>query len=270
MLFSIWREDKPSSTEHPHPFSEKAVEELVYNQTSRVTIGERCPSAPPEYWTKPSLSLIRGELGGFMGKHRLVEYLASIGTPEIQQADQRESEIHKAKEAVIPDENSSKSKSGAKIPDFHPRHEISSLFSQFAKEFTEKASKRGLELHWVGIGTWKMPTKITDEVITGKHLEAWRLSSENIARGNKDALNELRQEAHAQQINSQIQNIPLARFNNGSDDHHERRVQDLLVAYREQLIEAVELLRKSKKQVPGSIYQAIEYLDKILGYHWVR
>jgi hypothetical protein len=83
-------------------------------------------------------------------------------------------------------------------------------------------------------------------------------------------LNELRQEAHAQQINSQIQNIPLARFNNGSDDHHERRVQDLLIAYREQLIEAVELLRKSKKQVPGSIYQAIEYLDKILGYHWVR
>jgi hypothetical protein len=266
MIFSIWRKNQPATAEHPHPFDPKAVETLVYGQKSRVTLGERCPSVPPEDWTVSGLGLIRGELSKFMSKRRLVEYLASIGTPEVQQARQRESEIRKAKDAVIPGEDAAETQSKLELPDFQPRHKISSLFGQFAREFTEKASKRGIELHWVGIGTWQ-PHK---EIIPERHIEAWRLSSENLTRGTDDAIQELRQETRLQQIIRQIQDIPLARFKNSSDDKHEHRMQDLLVAYREQLIEAVELLRKSKKVVPGSIYQAIEYLDNILGYHWVH
>ena len=269
MVFSIWRKNQPASAEHPHPFDPKAVEALVYDQTSRVTLGERCPSAPPEYWTKPSLSLIRGELGGFMGKHRLVEYLASIGPAETQQARQREDEIRKAEDAVLPGEDPAEARPEPELPDFYPRHKISSLFSQFAREFSEKASKRGLELHWVGIGTWKMPTKITDEVITGKHLDAWRLSSENLVRGSQEAIQDLRQETRLQQIIRQIQDIPLARFQNSSTEKYRHRVQDLLVAYRQQLIEAMELLRKSNKVVPRSITRAIEYLSNVIA-HWVR
>ncbi len=266
MVFSVWRKGQPSTVEHPHPFSEEAVKALVYDQTSRVTLGERCPSAPPEYWTGPSLSLIRKELSGFMGRHHLVEYLASIGPAEIQQARQRESEILKAKNAVIPEENSSGSRSEPELPDFQPRHRISNLFSQFAREFTERASKRGMELQWVGIGTWE-PHK---EIIPEKHIEAWRLSCENLVRSSSIALKELRQEARVQRTISHIQDVPLARFRNNSGNDHKYTERDLLIAYREQLIEAVELLRKSNKEVPGSIYQAIEYLDSVLGFHWVR
>jgi hypothetical protein len=202
-----------------------------------------------------------------MGRHRLVEYLASIGSPEVQQALQRENDILEAKKAVIPEEDSPESISEPKPPNFHPRHKISDLFSQFAKEFTEKASNRGIELHWVGIGTWGPHEKIIPE----KHIEAWRLSCENLARGSESAIKGLRKEARIQRTINQIQDVPLARFQKTSGNDHKYREKVLLLAYREQLIEAVELLRKSRKEVPGSIYQAIAYIEKTLGIeHWVR
>ena len=270
MVFSVARNKKEPTTESPYPFHEKAIETLVYGQACKVIESGPFPSECNPSWSNVIQSLIRGELGRFMGGHPLAEYLASIGMPEVEQARQREGEIVEIGNRVVSDSNPLQPRNVPDPPDFQLRSDLSSLFNQFAEGFTDKANQRGVQLQWIGVGTWKMPTKITNEVVTGKHLEAWQLSRENMARGNKDALNELRQEANSQQINSQIQNIPLARFNHSSGEKHEHRVQDLLIAYREQLIEAVELLRKSKKQIPGSIYQAIEYLDKILGFHWVR
>ena len=264
MLFSIWRDGQSPSAETPHPFSPKAVESLVYDQVSRVIVDGPFPSEPPVSWTGTSLSLIRGELGGFMSMRRLVEYLASIGPNEIQQARQRENEILAVGNNVIADGDSLEPRQVPPPPEFQARNKISSLFSQFTKDFTEKASKRGVELHWVGVGTWKTP----NEIVPGKHLEAWRISRENIARGNPTALDILRQEARLQQIIRLIQTAPLERFNQTSGDEHQHRVKDLLIAYRQQLIEAVELLRKSKKPIPTSIPRAIERIGNVIA-HWL-
>jgi len=267
MLFSIWRDSQEASIEHPHPFSQKAVEILVYGQVSRVNIRDQNPSDFEEAWAGAMLTLIRGELGGFMGGRRLVEYLASIGTLEVQQARERENDILTAGKAIVSEDDELQPRPVPPPPDFQARHRISNLFSQFATEFTEKASKRGVELHWVGVGTWKTPSEIVPE----KHLEAWQLSRENLARSSEFALKGLKEEARNRHIISQIQDVPLARFQLHSDKDHNYREKDLLIAYREQLIKAVELLRKSKKDVPGSIYQAIEYIEETLGIkHWVH
>ena len=235
MLYSIWRDGKEATIEHPHPFSQKAVETLVYGQVSRVNIRDQNPSDFEEAWGGAIQSLIRGELGGFMGEHRLVEYLASVGPAEVEQP-----------------------------PEFQARHRISSLFSQFATEFTEKASKRGVELHWVGVGTWKTP----NEIVPDQHLEAWRISRENLARSSPVALDKLRKEARLQKITRLVQEVPLARFQSGQEEADTPRARGLLVAYRQQLIEAVELLRQSDIAIPVSIPRAIEYLGNVIGY-WV-
>jgi len=265
MLFSIWRDGQSPSAKAPHPFSPKAVESLVYDQVSRVIVDGPYPSEPPVSWTGTSLSLIRGELGGFMNMRRLVEYLASIGPNEVHQAQQRENEILAVGNNVIADGDSLEPRQVPPPPEFQARNKISSLFSQFTKDFTEKASKRGVELHWVGVGTWKTP----NEIVPSKHLEAWRISRENIARGNPTALDILRQEARLQQIIRIIQTAPLGRFQQTSKDEHQHRVQDLLIAYRQQLIEAEELLRKSKKPIHPSIPRAVEYIGNVLA-HWIR
>jgi hypothetical protein len=273
MFFSIWRENGQATIQRPYPFSQKAVETLTYGLVSRVNPSGPPWSTPPNTWdwVGTGSALIRGELGGFMGQHRLVEYLASIGLPEVQQARQHENEILDAGRAVVPEDDALQPRPIPTLPDFKARPIISNLFKQFAREFTERASNRGVELHWVGVGTWKMPTKITDDVITGKHLDAWRLSNENLSRSSPSALKELRQETRTQRIISQIQDVPLERFKLSSGSDHTNRERDLLIAYREQLIEAVELLRKSNKEVTGVIFQAIEYIEKTLGIeHWVR
>ena len=264
LVFSVWRDDKQPTAESPHPFSEKAIKSLVYGQGSRVVLDGPHPSEPPSSWTGTIQGLIRGELGSFMSKHRLAEYLASIGSPEYQQARQREDEIIKIGNAVVSEGDSLEPRAVPPPPIFQARHVVSNLFSQFAEGFTKNASNRGVELGWIGVGTWKTP----NEIIPGKHLEAWRLSRENIARGSQGALNGLNQEAQLQRTLRQIQSIPLARFQQNKNKEHKDIMRDLLVAYREQLLETTELLKKSKRTVPPAVNEAIKHIERVLG-HWV-
>ena len=87
----------------------------------------------------------------------------------------------------------------------------------------------------------------------------------------------LQQEAQLQQILRLIQSTPLARFRQNAGREHKDTVQDLLIAYREQLIEIIELLTKSNRSLPEAVQTAIKYIraaikyiEDILGIkHWV-
>jgi hypothetical protein len=266
MVFSVWRGNQQSSAETPHPFNKKAIDTLVYNQASRVVLEGPHPSEPPSSWIGTIQGLIRGRLGGFMSKHRLTEYLSSIGLPEIERARQREDKIVQVGQEVISKDDSLKPRNVPPPPDFQARHIVSNLFSQFAEDFTKNASSRGVQLDWIGVGTWKIP----NEIVPSKHIEAWRLSRENMARGNKDALDGLQQEAQLQQILRLIKNIPLARFQQNTGREHKDIIRDLLIGYREQLIETIVLLKKSNKQAPPAINAAKKHIEDVLGIHWVR
>ncbi len=266
LVFSVWRENKEPSAERPHPFSEKAIQSLIYKQTSRVVLDGPHPSEPPSSWVGAIQGLIRGELGGFMSKHQLAEYLASIGSPEVQRARQQEDEIVKVGKVVIAEGDDLEARNIPPAPNFQPRHIISNLFSQFTEGFSKKANNRGVQLGWIGVGTWKTPSEIVPE----KHLEAWRLSRENLARGNQGELDGLRNESQLQQTLRLVQNIPLARFRQNETREHKDIIQDLLIAYREQLIEAIELLVKSNRPEPPIVRAAITHIEGILGIkHWV-
>jgi len=270
-VYSIWRNDKPRTPEFPHPFgSDKTVEDLVYRQSSTV-VDAIPPSIPPEAGSlfDATIGVIRRELGGFMSKHRLAEYLASISMPEVEQARKLENEIVDAGKKVVPESDPLHPREVPPPPDFKPRSTVSDLFNRFTEGFTNSASVPGIQLQWIGVGTWKMPSKITDEIITGKHLEAWRLSRENVGRGGEKAINSLRQEAGLQQTLRLIQKIPLARYKDVSSGSHRDTVNSLLLGYREQLIEIKELLAKSHRPAPPSLGKAIRHIEDVLGIkHW--
>lgn len=266
LVFSVFRDHKKPTAETPHPFSEKAVEALVYSKSAKVISDGPYPSELSASWTGAIQGLIRGELGGFMSKHKLVEYLASIGQPETEQAKQREAEIVTVGKSVLSDEDTLEPREVKPPPAFEPRPKLSNLFSQFAEGFTQKASQRGLELHWIGVGTWKPPS----EIVPKKHLEAWNLSRENLTRGSKAALDGLKQEAKLQQVLRLIQKIPLERFQQNRGNNHRDALRDMLLGYREQLIEIIELLKKSRKPIPPSLPAAIKHIEVVLGLkHWV-
>jgi hypothetical protein len=190
--------------------------------------------------------------------------------PEVEQARRREVEIVEIGNKVVSESDPLQPRVVPNPPNFQTRSNLSNLFNQFTEGFADKASERGVQLRWIGVGTWRMPTKITDEVITGKHLEAWRLSRENLGRGNNTSLGGLRQESQLQQTLRLIQKVPLARFNDISGASHKDIVRDLLLGYREQLIETIELLVKSRRAVPPSLNKAIKHIETVLGIrHWV-
>jgi len=268
IMFSVHRDGKKPTTEFPYPFSEKAIQQLIYNSISRVTPDLPNPSSYDFSWVTNMIGLISSELGAFMSQHRLTEYLASIGTPEFERAKAQEAVIaEEARQLNVPEEEAPKAQEVRPAPEFTPRREITDLFSQFTQKFTNIARERGVELHWIGVGTWKTPAEIVPE----KHLEAWKLSQENLYRDSQDELNRLEQEAIIQKMVILIQDVPVASYQKVANDEREHRnaMRSLLLAYRQQLIEAAEFMRAKGETVSPSILQAIDVISDVMG-HWVR
>jgi hypothetical protein len=272
LMFSVHRNDKKSSVEAPYPYNEKAIEKLVYNAGSKVTPEQSNPSAFEFSWINNMVSLIRGKLGGFMGERNLTVYLASIGQPEIDKAKERE-ELLAQQERQITPPAANVQKKDFKQPDFVARYKITDLFAQFADEFTKSTRDRGVELHWIGVGTWNVPVEIVPEtkVIPRKHLDAWEMSRENLKKGNKEALDNLEKETMLLKRMWLIQDVPIQSYNNKVVDAPDKKtaMRNLLLDYRQQLIEVAELMKANGEAISLGIKKAIENIDSVLGLHWV-
>lgn len=210
LMFSIYRGQgaKPSAA-LPYPFSKEAVEQLVYKAPSRVTPDLPNPSTYEFSWINNMIGLIRGKLGEFMSQHNLTMYLASTGMPEFEKAKQREEAIaQQVQQLTQGTEEPPKAKDVMPPPKFTPRYEITNLFTQFAEEFTRNARNRGVELHWIGVGTWK--THI--DIIPDKHLEAWKLSQENAKNSNPFVMSMIEEEAIIQKMATLIQSVPINAY----------------------------------------------------------
>ena len=273
--FSIYRDGKKPDLEHPYPFSNRAVEELVYKATSRVTPGQANPSAFEFSWVFNMIVLIRGRLSGFMSEHRLTSYLANIGFPEVEKLKEREDMIVEQVQALTQSESEDDflfPKQKTRPLEFQPREKIKNLFSQFAEEFTKRAQGNGVELHWIGVGTWKVPTEIVPEtkIVPEEHLEAWKLSNENLYRENSEVLDRLEKEAIIQKMIALIQNVPITGHQRatGTENEQKKAMRSLLQDYRQQFLEAAEFMRAKGEAIPPNIEEAITHINNTL-YHFI-
>ena len=212
LMFSIYRgENAKSSPESPYPFSKEAVERIVYNSVSRVTPDQATPSVYEFSWINNMIGLIRGRLSGFMSERNLTEYLASTGAPEAEKLRQSEESIaEQVRRLTQPTEEASGAKVAKAPPSFTPRYKITNLFSQFTEEFTKSARNNGVELQWIGVGTWKTPPEI--DIVSEKHLEAWQQSQENMKNGSPVAMNQAESSATLEKMISLIQDVPIDAY----------------------------------------------------------
>jgi hypothetical protein len=264
LMFSIYRGGVKPSVEQPYPFSKEAVEKIIYQATSRVTPELPNPSTYEFSWINKMIRLIRNELGRFMSRHRLTEYLAGIGMPEIEKLKQREDAIVEQVQRLTHEQDFLLTSEPESLPEFQSRSRITNLFTQFADEFTRKAKSSGVELHWIGVGTWKTPVGIVPE----RHLDAWKLSNENLYRESPDVLSELEKDAIMQKTVFLIQDVPVAAYIKAMSDEkeHNKAMRALLLAYHQQLIEAVEFMRAKGESVPPNIEEAIAHINNMFGH----
>jgi hypothetical protein len=270
LMFSVNRDGKKPSAQEPYPFSPKAIEKLVYSATSRVTPDQPNPSAFEFSWINNMIGLIRGKLGGFMSERNLTLYLASVGQPEFEKAKQREQVLFELEKQLMPNGEAVKGKEVKPPPEFTPRYKITNLFTEFAADFTKSAREKGVELQWIGVGTWKTPLEIVPE----KHLEAWKLSRENLFKGSDDSMKSFENDTILLKMMSLIQDVPISPFNNKVPTIEDKKIamRTLLFDYRQQLVEVAELMKANGETVSDYVIRAIEYLSDVLGFadwHWI-
>lgn len=262
-LFSVLRgNNQQPSIKHPYPFSNNnVIESLIYSQAAKVTPSGPRPADISKSWAGIMTGLIRSTLGKFMSQYHLTTYLASIGVPEVESArGQTDTVIQAARRILSPQEPPPSLSNEESPPNFIPRPDIGALlFGEFSQEFPGLTSQRGVELHWVGIGSWKTPSQIIPE----QHLEAWQLSMDNQGRRGSGP-----PDLRAQHITRFIQDVPLIRFaeyleRQGS---HRETMFSLLVGYREQFMKIISIMEKKQVMIDGVILNALRHINRILGW----
>ncbi len=195
VIFSVLRDGLEPTLAVPYPYIPEAIENLVYTKSR-------------ELWTDAMKPQINLELGAFIARHTLSEFLALIEPPEL---------------AI----------------EFVPRPDITELFYD-DDEFGAEIMEQGIELRWIGIGTWTFPS----EIIPERHLRAWQISSENLAMGSAAALAEISAVSRLEQLVEILRDTPCDIFNQINPDDGPARTEymaALVNGYRGKLRVAKEI-----------------------------
>lgn len=244
-VFSI-RRQKPEDgagqdAQAPYTFDPADIENLIYKQAVPVINEGPYPSGQPGPWTATMQGLIRGSLSEFMSQHKLGEYLAGIGSLESDLSEYREDSIVSTTLRYSSDLPDSKTATHPS-PKFHSRTELIERFTKSTNGFGQRAGDRGLELHWIGVGTWKTPNELASELIKDQHLEAWRLNRDNAERSSPAAAEALVDEAYINEKIRLIQDVPLASHQKNTARYSDKDVllECLLQDYWEQIGDALD------------------------------
>lgn len=263
---SLFGNNRSAPSDTPYIFSRQAVENIIYKAASNVALDQINPSTFIFLWRDNMVSLIRSELVKFMSRNELNKYFASIGEPEVDRVAQRENMLTDEARNLLPlGIKPQDKKEPPKKPEFVPRPQIKTeLFSEFAQGFNQTARERGVTLHWIGIGTWKSPI----EKVFSKHIEAWKISRENAGMDNIDALKGYSVESVLHKMTELIQDIPLRSYQQASQSatSHQDIIQQVIIDYRKQLIQAKDFWVHKGESVPVDVEDAIKILFDIFGH----
>jgi len=261
-VFSIRRQPPQDAAnkraEQPYPFRARDIESLIYNQTVPVLTAGEFPSGLPGDWTAAMHVLIRESLREFMSQNRLAEYLAGVGALEAEGSEYRADTILTKALQISSDVAGTLAPRPTDAPKFRSRTELSGKFKKYGSEFSTRAQELGLELHWIGVGTWKMPDEASEATVSGKNVEAWRLSRENTQRSDPETLESVTQSALGEHKLRLIQDVPIARHEKNRARYTDKLVlmECLLQDFWEQLGDALDIHYRTGS--PPSDVQGLE------------
>ncbi len=219
-VFSVYRDRQRPSLAKPYPFDPLAIQRLVYGQGTTS-------------WVTATHSLIRRKFGEFISRHTLSEFLAAIGPPELEQERYGQAELRNQVEQFAgTDGQSNVNEVLLRRAQFHSRADI--MTNLFAADFREEAAQRGVQINWIGGGTWEPP----DAIVLQRHLEAWKLSRENLLRGNREALAQVEQESQVAELARIAQEIAIGTYRDSKELPPAQALRNLILAYYKLIHEA--------------------------------
>jgi hypothetical protein len=175
VMFSLLRKqgsenEKVQGSEYS--FDDASVQSLVYSQTI-ITRPPPMPQGVTFPWDATVIPLVISELENIITTHTLSEILASISQKEVDNSSSNEETIAQMRVEMTGQQSTANGKTETRAPNFKSRSKITAQF--FEKPFKDKASKLGVSVEWIDIGTWQHPS----DLILEKHKDAWNLAREN-------------------------------------------------------------------------------------------
>ncbi|MCP4140628.1 MAG: hypothetical protein GY755_10125 [Chloroflexi bacterium] len=258
MVYSIWRgHPSKEEAEKIYPYSKQAIPHFFYQNIA------------PDLPAMPMIGKIKGELSAFIANHSLSEFLTSAGEPEKDSLKERAATLQKEREKIIKSkENAPPSGEKFKTPDFSSRDDVNRLFSEFTEEFSINNRQKGVDLYWLGTGTWVPP----DNKIPEKNLEAWQLSKENAKNGTQGKLNATEIKEKHDEIMRLIRKVPLdvARVISAPNSYKEKIIQETLKNYMSLIKDASNILETYTEEYPDlSSSFFTETLKNTFPAHWL-
>lgn len=178
IIFSILRKkvtQDDAAESDPYSFDPRAVPNLVYKHTI-ITPPPEKPSGVTFPWDTTIIPLVIYELEKLITSSTLSEILASVSQKEVDALSKNAETIAQKRIEMTGIQQTSGQNNKDLPPSFISRTKITSMF--YSEEFVKKAADLGVALHWIDIGTWKLP----DAGILENLKSAWNLARENNRR----------------------------------------------------------------------------------------
>jgi hypothetical protein len=276
-VFSVRRDPNAStgvdSRHASYAVRPQDIENLIYRQTVPVQTSEEYASGPPPDWTEEMRSLIREALRDFMSQNRLGDYLSGTGAHEVELSEYREDTILARSLQVASDLPGITSGNSQPASGLRPRTDLSARFKKYGSEFSTRAQQLGLELHWIGVGTWKIPEVSKGAIIDAKHLEAWRMNRENAERSSSGALEAVTAGALLDGKIRLLQEVPISSHQKNQQRYSDKYVllECLLQDFWGQMGDALDIYYRNDTHslVVDALEQAVLEVEDLLGLQQV-
>ena len=198
VVYSVFRGQEQATFERPFPFQDpEAIERLIYMQNEQVWYRELCDQ-------------IKGSLLDFFAEHLLTEFLAMVNDPEYERNQQYEYELVKEAQRQAGFMGNVPQPPIHRIPgiDYQSRPKITNyLFNRFHTRSLQSQVARGMQIDWIGAGTWDFP-----KAIGARQNEAWRMAHENQAKSSPAALKRQQNQKKVNEILHMVRTMPIGVF----------------------------------------------------------
>lgn len=235
VLYRIYRGGRHSTPTRPYPFVPQAVRALVLEERA-VPVSDRWGRLSSSVTVANSLAnMTRSEFSRFIRSQTLVQLLASVFPPDMEMLQDLYRKIAEelVAEAQVPPLQGTLPLPTP--PEFFPHDAIVERFDAMVNgPEGEVARRRGVGLHWIGVGTFDPPI----ERIPQRHMEAWRISVENMMRQAPVVLRTLERQRWASTILHNVERAVRAFHETAEKSGTRRAVFALLEEYQRVAITA--------------------------------
>lgn len=269
MVYSVLRGDAAEKKEYS--FKKEAIPNYFYQKGASVSAyAKKGFSDSP---LNPTPGMVKGELGGFISRHKLSEFLTAVGAPEKGELKERATKYQEERERVgkVINKAAPPLDKDYKAPDFQTRDNVNELFLEFADDFSKKKNQKGVSLYWVGTGTWMPP----DDIIHKKNMEAWELTQKNAQRGKDGKLKDAEKGETVEETLRLIKGILVAATSlaTESNTRHDVIVDGTLEVCREMIKNAKDLFDIYEKEdefknlKEADLNKTVAEINRVIKYH---